>query len=52
MAYEEVSKREYDQGDYFLKVVGDSMTGSRIYEGDLIFIKKRKTSSRVISLLF
>lgn len=40
IAYEEVSKREYDQGDYFLKVVGDSMTGSRIYEGDLIFIKK------------
>ncbi|WP_254051821.1 LexA family protein [Erysipelothrix rhusiopathiae] len=37
---EEVSKREYDQGDYFLKVVGDSMTGSRIYDGDLIFIKK------------
>lgn len=39
MGYEEVSKREYDQGDYFLQVKGDSMTGSRIYDGDLIYVK-------------
>ncbi len=38
--YEEVSKREYDRGDYFLRVTGDSMTGSRIYDGDLIYVKK------------
>lgn len=42
IGYEEVSKREYDQGDYFLKVVGDSMTGSRIYDGDLIYVKKTR----------
>lgn len=38
--YEEVSKSEYDRGDYFLKVKGDSMTGSRIYDGDLILVQK------------
>lgn len=39
MSYEEVSKREYDQGDYFLEVKGDSMVGARIHDGDLIFVK-------------
>lgn len=40
IGYEEVSKSDYDRGDYFLKVVGDSMTGSRIYDGDLVYIQK------------
>lgn len=40
MSYEEVSKREYDQGDYFLQVKGDSMVGARIHDGDLIFVKQ------------
>lgn len=39
ISYEEVSKREYDQGDYFLEVKGDSMVGARIHDGDLIFVK-------------
>lgn len=38
--YVPVSKSDYDQGDYFLRVKGDSMIGSRIYEGDLLLIKK------------
>ncbi|QIK57156.1 helix-turn-helix domain-containing protein [Erysipelothrix sp. HDW6A] len=40
IGYEEVSKSDYDRGDYFLKVVGDSMTGSRIYDGDIVYIQK------------
>ncbi|QIK69770.1 helix-turn-helix domain-containing protein [Erysipelothrix sp. HDW6C] len=39
-AYEQVSKQDYDRGDYFLRVKGDSMIGSRIYDGDLIFVKR------------
>lgn len=38
--YEEVSKHDYDKGDYYLRVKGDSMIGSRIYENDLVLIKK------------
>jgi repressor LexA len=38
--YEEVSKSDYDRGDYYLRVKGDSMVGSRIYEGDLVLIQK------------
>ena len=38
--YEEVSKQDYDRGDYFLRVKGDSMIGSRIYEDDLILVQK------------
>lgn len=40
LGYEEVSKHEYDNGDYFLRVQGDSMTGSRIHDGDLVYIKQ------------
>lgn len=39
-SYEPVSKYEYDRGDYFLRVKGDSMIGSRIYENDLILVQK------------
>ena len=37
--HEEVSAREAAQGDYYLRVQGDSMTGSRIYDGDLVYVK-------------
>lgn len=40
VGYEEVSKSDYDRGDYYLKVVGDSMTGSRINNGDLVYIQQ------------
>lgn len=40
LGYEQVSKHEYDIGDFFLKVSGDSMSGSRIYNGDLIYVKQ------------
>lgn len=40
LGYEEVTCKEAKQGDFYLRVVGDSMTGSRIYEGDLIYVKK------------
>lgn len=40
LGYEEVTNKEAQQGDYYLKVQGDSMTGSRIYEGDLVFVKR------------
>lgn len=39
LGYEEVTTKEAQQGDYYLKVQGDSMSGSRIYEGDLVFVK-------------
>lgn len=39
-SYEPVSKYDYDRSDYFLRVKGDSMTGSRIYENDLILVQK------------
>lgn len=40
IGYEEVSKLDYDRGDYYLRVVGDSMTGSRINNGDLVYIQQ------------
>lgn len=39
-SYEPVSKSDYDRSDYFLRVKGDSMTGSRIFEDDLILVQK------------
>lgn len=39
-SYESVSKLDYDRSDYFLRVKGDSMIGSRIYEDDLILVQK------------
>lgn len=40
LGYEEVSKQEYDQGHYFLRVKGDSMIGLRIHDGDLVYVQK------------
>lgn len=39
LGYEEVSKCDAGLGDYYLKVQGDSMNGSRIYDGDLVYVK-------------
>lgn len=39
LGYEEVTMKEAKQGDYYLKVQGDSMSGSRIYDGDLVYVK-------------
>ena len=39
LAYKEVTPEESRQGDYFLQVIGDSMVGARIYDGDLIYVK-------------
>lgn len=36
-----LSQKEYYQGDYFLEVVGDSMTGLHIYPGDHVYIRKQ-----------
>ena len=38
--YLEVGKSDDERGDYFLRVVGDSMVGSHIYEDDLVFVQK------------
>lgn len=38
--YNEVSKEEFDQGDFFLRVSGDSMINARIYPNDLVYVKK------------
>lgn len=40
LGYEEVSSKEARLGDYYLKVQGDSMSGSRIYDGDLVYVKQ------------
>lgn len=39
LGYEEVTAKEAQQGDYYLQVQGDSMIGSRIYDGDLVYVK-------------
>lgn len=38
--YIEVSSSDAKKGDYFLRVVGDSMTGSHIYPGHLVYVKQ------------
>ena len=39
LGYEEGSAREAAHGDYYRRVQGDSMTGTRIYDGDLVYVK-------------
>ena len=42
IGYEPANADEIKNGDYFyLRVTGDSMTGSRIQEGDLVLVKKQ-----------
>lgn len=38
--YIEVNSSDSKKGDYFLRVSGDSMEGSHIFDGDLIYIEK------------
>ena len=38
--YEDVSKSDFYKGDYFLRVTGDSMTGAKIHDNDLIYVKQ------------
>lgn len=38
--YVEIGKADAQKGDYFLRVVGDSMEGAHIYEGDLVYVQK------------
>lgn len=38
--YEQVTQDDYDRGDFFLRVVGDSMSGAHIHDGDLLYVKK------------
>ncbi len=38
LGYEEVTQKESLQGDFYLKVSGDSMIGSRIHDGDLVYV--------------
>ena len=38
--YEQVTKDDYYRGDFFLRVVGDSMSGAHIHDGDLLYVKK------------
>lgn len=38
--YEQVTQDDYYRGDFFLRVVGDSMSGAHIHGGDLLYVKK------------
>lgn len=38
--YEQVTQDDYYHGDFFLRVVGDSMSGAHIHDGDLLYVKK------------
>lgn len=38
--YEQVTQNDYYRGDFFLRVVGDSMSGAHIHDGDLLYVKK------------
>lgn len=38
--YEQVTQDDYYRGDFFLRVVGDSMSGAHIHDGDLLYAKK------------
>lgn len=38
--YIKVTKKDASQGDYFLRVEGDSMEGAHIYAGDLVYVRQ------------
>lgn len=52
--YQYIAEDEAKYGDYFyLRVTGDSMTGSRIHPGDIVYIRKQKNvENGDIALLF
>jgi repressor LexA len=39
LGYEEVTSGENKQGDFFLKVTGNSMVGAKIHDGDLVYVE-------------
>jgi repressor LexA len=39
LGQEEVTAQENKQGDFFLRVVGNSMEGAKIHDGDLVFVE-------------
>ena len=43
LGYEMVTSEEDRDGDYFLKVEGDSMIEAKIHDGDLVYVKKTNT---------
>lgn len=38
--YISVSQEDFDRGDYFLRVVGDSMRDAHILDGDLLYVRQ------------
>ena len=38
--YVELGQADAQKGDYFLRVTGDSMEGSHIYDGDLVYVQR------------
>lgn len=40
LGYVNLGPEDANKGDYFLRVVGDSMIGSHIHEGDLIYVQQ------------
>lgn len=41
--YIEIGQADAQKGDYFLRVTGDSMEGSHIYDGDLVYVQQCET---------
>lgn len=41
--YIELGQADAQKGDYFLRVVGDSMEGAHIYDGDLVYVQSCST---------
>lgn len=37
--YAEVTQADYNKGDYFLRVTGNSMIGAKIHDQDLLYVK-------------
>ena len=42
-AYVELGQADAQNGDYFLRVVGDSMEGAHIFDGDLVYVQSCNT---------
>lgn len=43
--YVELGQADANRGDYFVRICGDSMIGSHIYDGDLVYVAKSDTVS-------
>lgn len=50
--YVELGQADANRGDYFVRICGDSMTGSHIYDGDLVYVSKcEQVSSGQIAIV-